>query len=116
MAISATGTNLQLNRSWKVSEDLIEPLADLYCFNSEMKYSTTMSLSETGKVLANGYEIHVIRSEACYYSNTGAVEVYLWDLSQQAWHQRGSIIIDKGSHTSLSADGNILVTGQYQGK
>jgi len=72
-----------------------------------------MSFSVRGNVLAIGYEMR--DDYRCYYSRTGVVEVYEYSFPQQRWLARGSIISNKGSRTSLSADGNILVTGQYEG-
>lgn len=88
-------------------------ITDPSCFDYYLKYSRSMSLSESGNVLAIGYEIR--DDYRCYYSRTGVVEVYEYSFPQQRWLARGSIISNKGSRTSLSADGNILVTGQYEG-
>jgi len=78
-----------------------------------LKLSKSMSLSQDGLVLAIGCEIR--DDYRYYYTRTGVVEVYEYSFPQQKWIARGSIISNKGSRTSLSADGNILVTGQYEG-
>lgn len=88
--------------------EITDPDCDYY-----LKHSRSMSLSASGNVLAIGYEMR--DDYRCYYSRTGVVEVYEYSIPQQKWLARGSIISDKGSRTSLSADGNILITGQYEG-
>jgi len=116
---SSNGDRNLFTPSWQKRGGLIEPrdetlaIADLSCFDYYLKYSRSMSLSASGNVLAIGYEMR--DDHRCYYSRTGVVEVYEYSFPQQKWLARGSIISDKGSRASLSADGNILITGQYEG-
>jgi len=122
LGVSSYSSNSDRNLvtpSWQKRGGLLEPrdetlmITDPSCFDYYLKYSRSMSLSESGNVLAIGYEIR--DDYRCYYSRTGVVEVYEYSFPQQRWLARGSIISNKGSRTSLSADGNILVTGQYEG-
>lgn len=67
-------------------------------------------MSHNGRVLAVGYVIY--GDYRCYY-DTSAVEIYEYDEFTDQWKIRGFPIIEQGSVTSLSGDGNILAVGKW---
>jgi len=72
----------------------------------------SLSLSADGNTIAVGYRLH---DGYRYYYITAVVEVYTYNDSTGRWSLKGSPIIDAGSVVSLSADGNRLATGEWQG-
>ena len=116
--ILVTTTTELLRSVWKERGGLLGPqdatvaLADPDCFDTFLKSRRSMSLSETGNILAIGYESYGDSTGRCYYLGTGVVEVFKIDFLEAKWKLRGNIVSNKDSRTSLSANGNI---GHHQG-